>query len=89
MEYLRAKKLRQSSKAISDIVSGVQQLFASEMSIYESLNSRRLKMAQRVAQQLLNRDMVEINPDLTSALKPFGLISKPIPTTPPAEFRRL
>ena len=33
--------------------------------------------------------MVEINPDLTSALKPFGLISKPIPTTPPAEFRRL
>ena len=88
VEYLRAKKLRQSSKAISDIVAGVQQIFAAEISAYESINRRRIEMAQRVARELIKKDVVEINPDLSLALKPFELTQKPV-SGPPPEFRSL
>ncbi len=89
VEYLRTKKLRQSSGAISDIVAGVQQMFVSEMPAYESLNRRRIEMAQRVARELIKKDIVEINPDLSQALKPFGLNPKPVHDTPSPEARRL
>ncbi len=89
VEYLRAKKLRQSSEAVSKIVAGIQQMFVSEMTAYESLNRRRVEMAQRVARELIKKDVVEINPDLSPALKPFALNPKPVPSPPPAELRSL
>ena len=86
VEYLRAKKLRQSSGAISDIVAGVRQLFVSEMPVYESINRSRIEVAQTLARELITRNVVDINPDLSLALKPFALNAKPVPSPPPAEF---
>ena len=89
VEYLRAKKLRQSSRAISDIVAGVQQLFVSEMPVYESINRSRIEVARTLARELITRNAVEISPDLSLALKTFGLNAKPVPSPPPAEFGSL
>ena len=89
VEYIRQRKLRKSSEAISQIVSGVQAMFASEMPAYKSLNRRRVEIAQRVAGELLTRDVVEISPALSPALKPFGLTAKPQPNQSTPEIRAL
>ena len=61
-------------------------MFASEMPVYESINRSRIEAAQTLARELITRNVVDINPDLSLALKPFELNPKPVPTPPPAEF---
>ena len=53
VEYVRQRKLRKSSDAISQIVSGVQAMFASEMKAYETQNKERLRIAASVSRQFV------------------------------------
>lgn len=89
VEYIRQRKLRKSSEAISQIVSGMQSLFGSEMPAYKSLNRRRVEIAQRVANQFLQRDVVELSPALAPALKPFNLTAKVQPNQMTSEMRAM
>lgn len=89
VEYIRQRKLRKSSEAISQIVSGMQSLFTSEMPAYKSLNRRRVEIAQRVANQFLQRDVVELSPALAPALKPFNLTAKVQPNQMTPEMRAM
>lgn len=89
VEYVRQRKLRKSSDAISEIVLGVQAMFASEMKAYETQNKERLRIAASVSRQLLKQDAVEVTPALAPALKPFNLTAKPQPNQTPADLRGL
>ena len=89
VEYIKQRKLRKSSEAISQIVSGIQEMFASEIPAYKSLNRRRVEIAQRVAGELLQRDVVDVGPALAPALRPFNLIAKPQPNQTTREMRTM
>jgi hypothetical protein len=89
VEYIRQRKLRKSSESISQIMSGIQSMFASEMPAYKSLNRRRVEIAQRVANEFLQKDVVELSPALAPALKPFNLSAKLQPNQMTAEMRAM
>jgi len=89
VEYIRQKKLRKSSESISQIVSGMKSMLASEMPAYKSLNRRRVEIAQRVANEFLQKDVVELSPALAPALKPFNLAAKLQPNQMTAEMRAM
>ena len=59
------------------------------MPVYESVNKQRIILAQSLAVQLVRKDLVDLNPTVAPALKPFDLTPKLPPNPTPAEFRRL
>jgi hypothetical protein len=89
VELIRTRKLRQSSGAIGKAVAAIDTLFEQEMPVYESINRQRITLAQSIAVLLLQKDMVDVNPVLAPALKPFDLTSKVSAGQTPAEMRHL
>ncbi|MGA9568022.1 MAG: hypothetical protein WBS19_21020 [Candidatus Korobacteraceae bacterium] len=89
VELIRARKLRQSSGAIGKAVAAIDTLFEQESPVYESINRQRITLAQSLAVMLLQKDMVDVNPVLAPALKPFDLTSKLPANQTPAEMRHL
>lgn len=89
VELIRNRKLRQSSAGISQALTAIDTLFEKEMPVYESINKQRITLAQSIAVMLVRKDLVDVNPVLAPALKPFDLVAKPPASQTPAEFRRL
>ncbi len=89
VELIRTRKLRQSSGAIAKAVAAIDVLFQQESPVYESINRQRITLAQSLAVLLLQKDMVDVNPVLAPALKPFDLTSKLPANQTPAEMRHL
>ncbi len=89
VELIRTRKLRQSSGAIAKAVAAIDTLFQQESPVYESINRQRITLAQSLAVMLLQKDMVDVNPVLAPALKPFDLTSKLPAGQTPAEMRHL
>lgn len=76
VELVRAHKFQESSKVISNAVGDIQGLFTVEAPVYESIEKQRVTLAQSLAVQLVQKDMVDTNSILAPALKPFDLTSK-------------
>ena len=55
VELVRARKLQQSSEAISQTVAAIDTLFESEMPVYESINKQRIVLAQSLALLLVQK----------------------------------
>ena len=89
VEHIRARKLRESSEAISQVVTAIDTMFEREMPVYESIDKTRIMLAESLALQLLKQDLVDVNPVLAPALKPFDLTSNLPPNHTPAEFHDL
>ncbi len=89
VELIRTRKLRKSSGAIAKAVAAIDTLFQQESPVYESINRQRITLAQSLAVMLLQKDMVDVNPVLAPALKPFDLTSKLPANQTPAEMRHL
>lgn len=89
VELIRTRKLRQSSEGISQALTAIDTLFEKEMPVYESINRQRITLAQSIAVMLVRKDLVDVNPVMAPALKPFDLAAKPPGSQSPAEFRRL
>ncbi len=88
VELVRARKLQQSSQAISKAVGGIQELFTAEAPVYESIEKQRVTLAQSLAVQLVQKDMVDTNSILAPALKPFDLTTKATSAQTPVEFHK-
>ena len=89
VELIRTHKLHQSSGKIAEIVNAVNQMFQKESPAYESINQQRVVLAESLAVLLVEKDLVDVNPSLVPALKPFALNSKlPLGQTP-TEVRNL
>jgi len=89
VELIRTHKLHQSSGKIAEIVNAVNQMFQKESPAYESINQQRVVLAESLAVLLVEKDLVDVNPSLTPALKPFALNSKLPSGQTPAEVRNL
>ena len=89
VEHIRARKLRESSEAIGQVVRAIDTMFERETPVYESIDKTRIMLAQSLALELLKEDLVDVNPLLVPALKPFELTSNLPPNHTPAEFHNL
>lgn len=89
VEAVQARKLRQSSVAISQSVSAVSELFDKEKPAYISINKQRVVLAQSIARKLLDKNMVDVSSLLSPALTPFSLAAQLPANQVPAEYREL
>ncbi|HVO78425.1 MAG TPA: hypothetical protein VMT39_00260 [Candidatus Bathyarchaeia archaeon] len=90
LDQIRERKLRQSSETISNAVKAVGALFDAEKPVYESINSDRIKLASEIARHLVKKeDVVDLNPALAPALKPFDLTANLPVHQPPDKYRSL
>ena len=88
LDQIREKKVRKSSKALSEVVKAIATLFEAEKPLYESINADRLKLASEIARHLVKKeDVVDLNPVIAPALKPFDLKAD-LPVKQPAEMYR-
>jgi hypothetical protein len=87
---IREHKLKQSTEAISKAVAGVDQLFHSEMRLYESTNQDRVTVAAQTAEHMVTREnVVDTSLLLALALKQFDLSATVPPGQTPPQYRNL
>jgi len=90
LDQIREKKVRKSSKALGEVVKAIAELFEAEKPLYESINADRIKLASEIARHLVKKeDVVDLNPAIAPALRPFDLKADLPVKQPPEKYRKL
>ena len=89
VRLVQEHKEKEAAKALDATFSALAEFYAKERPAYDSLDKSYVTLAKSLANELVDRGMIDRNGLLAPALTPFGLSAQVLPSIRSQEFKGL